>query len=237
MDVSVIVPTLNEQRNLPACLKALRAQRTKLSYELIVSDSDSTDNTVAIARKFGARVVSTPRRGIWIGRNTGAAAAKGDVLLFVDADTLVPPNYIDAMHAVLQDKSIAGASCAFRFDTTTRTLKAVEELSNTYLIAQGLRGKGEILGFNNGVRREVFKRSGGFPNKPMEDRAFARRLWKLGRVVYLPEPSITTSARRLVKGGLLRSAAYYANLSLITDLANEQLEKISLYSKYLPIRG
>jgi len=237
MDVSVIVPTLNEQKHLEKCLKALRAQRTKLSYEIIVSDGQSTDRTLQIARKLADKTIVVKKRGIWLGRNTGAKAAKGEVLVFVDADTFVPPNYLEAMHAVLQDKKISGASCAFKFDDRAPALRAVEELSNAYLLAQGLRGKGEILGFNNAVRKGTFKHAGGFPNKPMEDRALGRKLRKLGRVVYLPEPKIITSARRLSKGGILRSAAYYANLSLITDLASEQVKRFSVYQKYLPVRG
>lgn len=237
MDVSVIVPTLNEQKHLPACLEALRKQQTKLEYEIIVSDSQSTDRTERIARRLADRFVTTPQRGIWIGRNTGAKVAKGNVLVFIDADTLVPSNYLQAIHAVVQDKTISGACCAFRFDKKIGpTLKAIEELSNAYLFAQGLRGKGEILGFNNAMRKETFRRTGGFPNKPMEDRAMARKLWKLGRVVYLPEPKVTTSARRLTKGGLLQTIAYYGNLSLITDLPSIPLDKLSFYRKYLPVR-
>jgi glycosyltransferase involved in cell wall biosynthesis len=237
MDVSVVVPAYNEGRHLGECLRALRAQRTDLRYEVIVSDGGSEDHTVPVARRLADRVVIERRRGIWIGRNTGARAARGRVLVFVDADTLVPRNFLESVEAVLQDEEIAGVSCAFRFDERTPALRAVEELSNTYLLAQGWRGRGEILGFNNAMRRDVFRRAGGFPDKPMEDRALGRKLWRLGRVVYLPEPKVVTSARRLSRGGLLRSAAYYANLSLLTDLASKELKRLSLYQKYLPVRG
>jgi len=101
----------------------------------------------------------------------------------VDADTCIPGNYVEAVHAVMREKSISGLSCAFRFDKSSRTLGAVQELSNKYLLIKGSFGKGEILGFNNAVRRETFFRTGGFPNAPLEDGAFAKKLQKAGRVM------------------------------------------------------
>jgi cellulose synthase/poly-beta-1,6-N-acetylglucosamine synthase-like glycosyltransferase len=236
VDVSVIIPALNEERYIAKTLESVRRQKTSLNYEVVVADNGSEDRTSEIAERYADRVVTVKRRGIWIGRNTGAEKSKGNALVFIDADTIIPPNYLDAVNAVLFDDSISGLSCAFRFEKHSRVLDAIEELSNIYLLFKGVIGKGEILGFNNAVMRKRFFEVGGFPNQPMEDGAFARKLWEKGRVVYLPEPRVVTSARRISKSGPIHSAVYYANLMLITDFPRIPVDKVALFKKYLPVR-
>jgi glycosyltransferase involved in cell wall biosynthesis len=236
VDASVVIPALNEEKYIKQTLESASKQKTSLNYEVIVADNNSSDRTIEIAEKYADRVVTVRRKGTWIGRNTGARKSRGRVLVFVDADTLIPPNYLDAVTAVLNDESISGLSCAFRFDQHSRIINAIEELSNSYLLFRGLAGKGEILGFNNAVRRKMFFKVGGFPNQPMEDGAFAKKLWETGRVVYLPEPKVVTSARRISKNGTLTSAVYYANLALITDFPRIPLEKVAIFKKYIPVR-
>ncbi len=236
VDASIIIPALNEEKYIEKTLESARKQKTSLNYEVVVADNSSEDRTAEIAEKYADKVVTVKRRGTWIGRNTGARKSRGRVLVFVDADTTIPPNYLDAVSAVLEDESISGLSCAFGFDQHNRVLDAIEELSNSYLLFKGVIGKGEILGFNNAVMRKMFFEVGGFPNRPMEDGAFARRLWKKGRVVYLPEPRVVTSARRISKSGPIHSAVYYANLMLITEFPRIPVEKVAIFKKYLPVR-
>jgi glycosyltransferase involved in cell wall biosynthesis len=236
MDASIIIPALNEEKYIKDTLESVCKQKTSLNYEVVVADSNSNDRTVEIAEKYADKVVNVKTRGTWIGRNTGAEKSSGKVLVFIDADTTIPQNYLDTVDAVLFDNSISGLSCAFTFEKRNRVLDAVEELSNSYLIFKGMMGKGEILGFNNAVRRWIFFRAGGFPNQPMEDGAFARKLWEKGRVVYLPEPKVVTSARRMLKRGTVHSAVYYANLMLITDFPRIPVEKVTIFKKYLPVR-
>ncbi len=235
-EISVIVPTLNEEKYLEKCLRSIVNQKTILNYELIVADGGSEDKTKEIAKKYADRFLVTKQKGIWIGRNTGAKSAKGSLFVFIDADTIIPPNYLDVVHAVMRDEELLGLSCAFRFGGSSRTLRALQELSNKYLLLKGSFGKGEILGFNNAVRKKVFFRAGGFPNAPLEDGAFARKLHRLGRVTYLPEPYVTTSARRLEKGRALKAIVYYANLSIATDFPNSPLKNLLKYKRYLPER-
>lgn len=236
MDASIIIPALNEEKYIKSTLESACKQKTSLNYEVVVADNSSEDRTVEIAERYADRVVNVEKRGTWIGRNTGARKSRGKVLVFVDADTTIPPNYLDAVNAVLFDDSISGLSCAFRFEKHNRVLDAIEEFSNSYLLFKGMRGKGEILGFNNAVTRKMFFETGGFPNQPMEDGAFARKLWEKGRVVYLPEPKVVTSARRISKRGPIHSAVYYANLMLITDFPRIPVEKVAIFKRYLPVR-
>jgi len=236
IEASIIIPALNEEKYIARTLESARRQKTSFNYEVIVADNDSQDRTVELSEKYADKVVTVKRKGIWIGRNTGAEKSRGRVLVFVDADTIIPTNYLEVVRAVLEDHEISGLSCSFTFDKHSKLFDTIEELSNSYLIFRGMRGKGEILGFNNAVRRETFFKAGGFPNQPMEDGAFARRLWKKGRVVYLPNPTVVTSARRISKNGPVRSAVYYANLMLITDFPRIPIEKVTIFKKYLPVR-
>lgn len=236
VDASIIIPALNEERYIAKTLESARRQKTSLNYEIVVADNGSEDRTAEVAERYADKVVNVKRKGIWIGRNTGAKKSSGKTLVFIDADTVIPPNYLDAVDAVLFDDSISGLSCAFRFEKHSRVLDAIDELSNSYLLFKGVMGKGEILGFNNAVRRKVFFEVGGFPNQPMEDGAFARKLWEKGRVVYLPEPRVVTSARRISKKGPVHSAVYYANLMLITDFPRIPVDKVAIFKKYLPVR-
>lgn len=236
MDVSVIVPTFNEEKYIEKCLYSIKKQDTALDYEIILVDSNSTDGTLKIAKKYANKILCIKKKGIWVGRNKGAEIAKGKVLVFVDADTQIPKNYLDVVYAVLKDKSISGLSCSFKFDKHTKSLMLIEELSNKYLLFKGTLGKGEILGFNNAVTKEIFLKAGGFPNAPLEDGVFAIKLQKYGKVIYLPEPVVITSARRFTRGNTLKAIIYYANLSLVSNLSNTPLVSLLKYKRYLPIR-
>jgi len=96
MSISVIVPAFNEERCLPATLDAIDRSAALLEScagvraERIVVDNGSTDRTASVARSLGARVIAESQHNIARVRNCGAAAALGNVLVFVDADTLVP---------------------------------------------------------------------------------------------------------------------------------------------------
>lgn len=236
VDVSVIVPAYNEEKYIHKALQSIARQRTSLKYEIIVSDGMSTDRTLAIARKYADRIVASKRKGIWAGRNAGAKAARGNLLVFVDADTAIPPEYVESVHAAMHDRRITGLSCAFKFDHHTRPFRALEAISNHYLYLLGRMGKGELQGFNCVMRKSDFEMVGGFPNKPLEDGAMARRLQKIGRVVFYPKVQVTTSARRMLKSGMLRSIEYYANLEIMTYMPHSPLRRIVRHKKYRPMR-
>jgi glycosyltransferase involved in cell wall biosynthesis len=93
--ITVIIPALNEEAYLPGCLKSLRNQDYTGQYEIIVADNGSTDNTSAIARSFGARVVSCPEvKSVFYARQIGADSATGDIIAQADADTLYPKDWV-----------------------------------------------------------------------------------------------------------------------------------------------
>src|SRR5437763_5799980 len=119
MRITVVVPALDEALILPETLRRLRiAERAAaIEVDLIVVDNGSSDDTASIARAHGAQVISEPeRRGVGRVRNVGAAAATGDVLVFVDADVAVPETtLIQIANEMADAKCIGGA-----FDTDYR---------------------------------------------------------------------------------------------------------------------
>src|SRR3989338_9839805 len=168
-DVSFIVPSFNEEKYIKKCLKSIRDQKTNLDYELILSDSKSTDKTLSIAEKYVDKIVSPKKRGISFGRNEGANAAKGRTLIFIDSDTTIPFNYINVVHSVLLNEKIAGLCCAFKFDDNSFFSRMVAKVSNNYLLVKSFNSNGVVLGFNTAVTKKLFQKVGGFPNKPLED--------------------------------------------------------------------
>src|SRR5262249_32550860 len=115
--ISFIVPAHNEELLLGHTLEALRAAGQALGahYEIVVADDASNDATGAIAESHGARVVRVERRQIAAARNAGTAAARGDIFIFVDADTIVTPAVVRAAVRAVR-RGAAGGGCAFRFD-------------------------------------------------------------------------------------------------------------------------
>ena len=116
MHLSIIIPAFNEELLIEECLKSVRASldandKPGLTSEIIVVDNNSTDNTAELARKAGARVVFEPINQIGRARNTGAAEAIGDWLLFVDADSILNPELLgDILHLIEEGRSVGCGS-------------------------------------------------------------------------------------------------------------------------------
>ena len=103
MEVSFIIPTLNEEKLIEQCLRSIKGQKTKLKYEIIVSDGNSKDNTRKIAKKY-AKVVICKQKGIPHARNYGASFAKGKLFVFIDADVILPSDYIEKIWKRFEEK-------------------------------------------------------------------------------------------------------------------------------------
>ncbi len=196
MALSVVIPALDEGGRIEAALASASAP----GVELVVVDGGSRDDTVARARALGARVlVSAPGRARQL--EAGARAAAGDLLLFLHADTRLPPGYDAAVTRALGDPRVAGGAFRFRFDRASRALRLVE---------WGARLRGAFLRLPYGdqaifLRRSLLEAIGGVPQVPiLEDLDLVRAIRRAGRLVLLPLP-VVTSARRYEAGGVLRT--------------------------------
>ncbi len=194
--LSIVVPTFNEERTIEQTLGAIAGLT---DAEVIVADGGSTDATAEIARRMGVCVVPVrPGRGRQM--NAGAALARGEVLLFLHADTKLPGGFQGHVWSTLDRGAVAGAF-PLRIDDEHSGLRWIEwgaNLRSHYL--QMPYGDQGLF-----VRSELFHRVGGFPNWPlMEDYELCRRLRRHGRLLLAPA-AISTSARRWLKLGLWRT--------------------------------
>ncbi len=191
--LSIVLPVLNEADGIAAALQALAPLRAR-GAELIVVDGGSRDDTLALARPAADAVIDGGAAGIG-GRawqmNAGAALARGDTLLFLHADTTLPPQADALVAAALRRGAVWG-----RFDVhirgRSRWLPMVAACMNRRSRCTGI-ATGDQAIF---VRREVFQRIGGFPAQPlMEDVELSRRLRRIGAPACLRQRA-TTSGRR-----------------------------------------
>ena len=204
--VSVSVPTRHEQACLAATLDALALAQ---GDELIVVDADSSDGTPDIARRYTPKVYQGPR-GRARQMNHGARQARGDILLFLHADTLLPTDGLDAIRRALQQPGTVGG--AFRLVITPATLAL-------RLVAWGTNLRSRVGGLPYGdqalfVSRRVFEELGGYDDVPfMEDIRLVQALRRRGRLTILPQ-AVATSGRRWQRDGVLVTTA--RNIALVT---------------------
>jgi rSAM/selenodomain-associated transferase 2 len=197
MNVSVIIPALNEEKTIAATLQALTALRP---FEIIVVDGGSTDRTVEICRQTGVEVLVSERSRARQ-MNLGAARARGEALLFLHADTRLPQSALSDIAAALGDPRCAGGRFDVELEGNHWMLKIIAALINWRSRATGV-GTGDQALF---VRREIFERLGGFQDIAlMEDIAFCRALKRLGDTACL-RSRVVTSARRWESDGVWRT--------------------------------
>lgn len=184
--LSIIIPVLNEEQILGKSLDWLAGHG-----EIIVVDGGSTDGTVELAEKRGVTVLSSvPGRAMQM--NTGAQYSSGDNLLFLHADTLPPSNFKKMIETTLAGATVAMGAFALGFDSTEKKLLTIARLAN--LRSQLLHLPYGDQGFF--MTRSNFDLIGGFPEiEIMEDFVFVRMMRRLGKIVHLPAPVITSSRR------------------------------------------
>ena len=206
--LSVVIPALNEAAGIQATLVAL-APLVARGAQLLVADGGSTDNTVALAQAGGAQVVHVPR-GRALQMNAGAQHASGDILLFLHADTRLPP---DADRLIVQALA-SGAQVWGRFDVRIegrpRMLRVIAACMNRRSRWTGIATGDQALF----MTRAEFDAVGGFPAQPlMEDIAMSERLLRRSRPACLRE-RVVTSGRRWETRGVWRTVLLMWRLRL-----------------------
>lgn len=204
MKLSVIIPAYDEERCLPETLERIGRALTFAAcpFEIIVVDNDSHDGTGRIAEAFGAKVFREREHNISKVRNSGAENSTGDVLIFIDADTLVPETLFRKILAVMEDESCFGGAVAVEYEDFQRRWMKV------YLSGWELLGK--LFGLGQGAtqfcRKSVFEELEGYDQTIFmgEDvefywrlSGFARR--NKGHLYFVAHPKVMTSSRRFDK--------------------------------------
>jgi rSAM/selenodomain-associated transferase 2 len=209
--LSIVIPTWNEEAALPATLRC--AREACPCAEIIVADGGSKDRTRAVAQESGATLVVEAPRGRGRQQNAGAAAATGDVLLFLHADTLLPLGVQSAVEIALADPRAAGGNFRLAFAPRSRLNDAFAAVYNLRS-ARARHYYGDSCMF---VRRALFEELGGFrEGMLMEDWEFVGRLearcrCRGERTVLLPL-TVSTSARRFTGRRRLRYLYLWAYL-------------------------
>ncbi len=214
MELAVVIPTLNEERTIAACLGAVGEGP---EIEVVVSDGGSTDRTRELASAAGARVVEGAHgRGPQL--NLGARSADAGRLLFLHADCRLPDGWLAALGPALDDEATALA--CFRLHTEPSSGRRRSLLYRRWLRVFDLRSFGLGLPYGDqgfALRREVFDRVGGFQEIPlMEDVALARSCRRLGNIRRLPL-EVRTTARR-AEGHPLRTWLAFATFPTLFRL-------------------
>jgi len=209
--LSFIVPAFNEERYVGAALAAIHAAAKEVGepYEIVVVDDASTDGTVALAKEGGARVVAVERHQISAVRNAGARASSGDILFFVDADTLVNGPLIAEALAALRAGAVGGGA-PVRFDRNTWWTRIIMVL--LLLVFRYARWAAGCFVY---CTREGFELAGGFDERyfAAEEIVFSQAIKRHGRFVVV-RSYVTSSARKLDHFSLPQTLLLLGRLAL-----------------------
>ena len=194
MKLSVVVPAFNEEKLLAATLASIREATQGLDAELIVCDNNSTDRTAEIAREAGAKVVFEPVNQISRARNAGAAAAAGDWLVFIDADSFPDRNLFADLGTAIASGRYVGGGAIVRFDEADGLARGAVSIWNA--ISRAMRWAAGSFVF---CRADAFRAIGGFSTElyASEEIDFSRRLKRLGRFTILHRHPLRTSGRKV----------------------------------------
>jgi rSAM/selenodomain-associated transferase 2 len=207
--LSIIVPALREAANLARLLPALRAAAP--GAEIIVADAGSDEGTREVATRVAGVTVLTCERGRARQMNAGARAARGDTLLFLHADTVLPDGFEASITRALTEPGVVAGRFDVRLDNPRWPFRMIESLMNLRSRWSGISTGDQALF----VRRDVFEALGGFPDIPlMEDIELTRRLKRRGRQAALRE-RVTTSARKWEREGVARTIGLMWTLRLL----------------------
>jgi len=197
--ISVIIPTLNEEKYIEKTLLSVRSQTFKKPYEVIVADSNSQDSTIEIAKTYADKIIITEKEGASVGRNLGARISEGKILLFLDADTILLPNVLEEIYKAMKKKSLVACNIPLFLDKPYLNLYYSFHIPIYKLLAEIKLNP--IYAVVLGCRKKVFEKLGGFNEelKVAEDIEFGERLKKIGKVEYLTTTFAISSSRRFTR--------------------------------------
>ena len=196
MKYSVIIPTYNEEKTIGKTLGNLLTHNA--GFEIIVSDGKSTDNTKKLIRTFPIKLIES-EKGRGIQMNEAAKPAKGEILIFLHADTILPPNAFEVIEENFSDENVKVATFGLMFDNTNLFLSIYSFFTRFETVFTTF-GDQVIV-----VRKEFFDMLGGFPKRKIfEDVAFLKEARKHTKILKL-KPKVVTSSRRFEKSGYIKT--------------------------------
>jgi glycosyltransferase involved in cell wall biosynthesis len=221
MKFSVVIPALNESKHIASAIKALNKQTLKRSdFEIIVIDSQSTDDTVEVARNLGAdKVLSEKMFGPNSARQRGVDLSQGEIVAFLDADCLPSSDWLARIQKNLSQPGVAAVSGPYDYGFTGLA-KIIDQFQLLFLPHMGSllhilfrRKAGVLIGGNFAAYRSGIDTIGGLPPLKFfgDDAAIAMLLSRhVGKVVFDPDLKVKSSPRRFEKEGMLKLQIIYS---------------------------
>lgn len=232
-DISVIVPTLNEEKYISKCLNSLKNQDFKGGYEVIVVDGGSFDRTMEVAKSLADKTVLLPKAPVGAARNLGVKIAKGDVVAFIDADTIASDQWLnniqEAFASFDRPVGVTGPTLTYEGGKLDRlAYKIATEWIQKLSLLMGIP---HVAGFNCAYLKEPFLKCGGFDeNKRLsEDLVLSLKMRSEGRIIYNKNVLAYTSLRRVKHYGYPYLLTFYLMNDIFFFLSNRTLN-------YHPIR-
>lgn len=214
MKISIVIPACNEEKYIGRTLESIKKlDEGKYDLELVVIDGGSSDKTVTIASSYGAHVYTIPHKGIGFARQQGVKYATGDIILFTDADTIVPQDWLIKHVEALMKPNVVFTYGTFRvIDGKFPYYHYINYIQPHWLwVMQHIFGWPIAAGQNLAFWKDKADAIGGFDETlPLfEDIDFAVRMKKTGKVVFLHDLIVQSSGRRSEEGWgfFLRMAA------------------------------
>lgn len=210
--ISIVIPTLNEEKFLPLLLESIQKQ-SFTGYEIIVADANSTDRTREIALSYGAKLVKGGLPAV--GRNAGAKQARGEWLFFLDADVVLPEDFLEKAINELEENFYDLATCEFRPLSNLRLDKLLFSLTNL-IVRLNTKINPRAAGFCIFITKRLFHRIGGFDEslKLAEDHDLVKRASRFRPLHFLEKTFLYVSVRRLEKEGRFSLVQKYAQVEL-----------------------
>lgn len=206
MLISVVICAYNEEKGISKCIENLKnLDFPKENYEIVVVDNASTDKTSEIAKSLGARVVLEKEKGIAHARQKGSEEARGEIIAFTDADTIVPKNWLKTIaEAFAKDEKLVGFGGTYRINSGSFLSRFVMNngMYPLYLFGKIVTGGWILIGPNMAYRKWAFEKTGGFNTSlPQgEDTDISQKLQKFGKVKLINGFYVYQGGRRFEKG-------------------------------------
>jgi glycosyltransferase involved in cell wall biosynthesis len=239
--ISVIIPTFQEEKLAEKILSQFTQKlKHENNLELIVSDGGSTDKTLEIAGRFADKIIentSRTKQNISIGRNRGAKAAEGKILVFVNADTMIDKidEFFSTIRKAISDSDTTAVTCPVYVYPEEETFfdRLLHSVMNIYFYSLNILGMGMGRGECHIVGKENFEKVGGYDERIAagEDFDLFHRLRKMGQIRFLWKLNVFESPRRYRKEG------YYRIIFLwLANAVSVLIFKKSILNEWKPVR-
>ncbi len=222
VDISIIIPTLNEERYIENTLKSIKKQKTNMDFEIIIADGYSKDKTVEIAERYVDMVVFEKKKTISAGRVKGMKSAKGKLLVSTDADVWMNENWLDKLVKPLEKYAACiGKSCPLDGNVVENLFSEVILSPSSYVLSKtGMY----LAGANNlAFTKEAYQKAGGFNPELVtaEDTDLIKRISKFGKIKYNKDAVVYVSMRRVRSWGYKKYALFHTNNFFSFHLKNK----------------